>query len=390
MYLLNIKMKYISLLILPFVITACTQKQSHEEIETPWGDVVTEEVEADSATELSLDDIVSQGELIAFTTNGPDTYYEYRGHGMGLHYLLAEKYAQRLGVKLRVEVCRDSAEMIGKLASGEGDIVIVPESKVKAGKGLYSCGPKWLTNNRDVAESIKQWYHNSMLAETEKMQKSLLATGGVTRHVYQPMMDRQKGIISRWDGMFRKYAPTARLDWRLVAAQCYQESCFDPRAHSWAGACGLMQIMPSTAQVLGLSMQDIYSPEHNIAAAMRYMKMLMSEFRDIPRNGDRIRFALAAYNGGKHHIRDAMALTQKHGKDHHQWSNVQEYVLKLSQAQYYNDPVVKYGYMRGTETVGYVSKIMQRYAGYRGQAHSSPMDITPQKAVKHHKYKPKE
>lgn len=383
-------MKRIFFLILPFVIIACTQKQSHEEITTPWGEVVTEEAEADSATALSLDDIISQGEIIAFTTNGPNTYYEYRGHGMGLHYLLAEKYAQKLGVKLRVEVCRDSMEMIGKLANGEGDLVIAPESKDRNEAGLYACGPKWLTNNKDIAASIKQWYRKGMLAETERMQKSLLATGGVTRHVYQPMMDRQKGIISRWDGMFRQHAPTARLDWRLVAAQCYQESCFDPRAHSWAGACGLMQIMPSTAQILGLSMQDIYSPEHNIAAAMRYMKMLMAEFRDIPRNGERIRFALAAYNGGKHHIRDAMALTQKYGKDPHQWSNVQEYVLKLSQASYYNDPVVKYGYMRGTETADYVNKIMQRYAGYRGQAHSANMDVTPQRAVKNHKYKPRD
>lgn len=383
-------MKHTSLFILLITITACTQKQPQEEVVTPWGDVIVEETETDSTGTLSLNDIISQGELIAFTLNGPDTYYEYRGHGMGLHYLLAEKYAQSLGVKLRIEVCRDSTDMVRRLLSGEGDLAIAPTSAATTEHGIYLCGPKWLANNQDVAASIKKWYTPSMISETEKKQKSLLATGGVTRHVYQPMLDRQKGVISRWDHLFRQHAPTARLDWRLVAAQCYQESCFDPRAHSWAGACGLMQIMPSTAAQLGLSMSDIYSPEHNISAAMRYMRRLMAEFRDIPRHMERTCFALAAYNGGTHHIRDAMALTRKYGKDPHRWSDVREFVLKLSQAQFYTDPVVKYGYMRGSETADYVNKIMQRYAGYRGHAHVSPMEITPQKAMKRHKYKPKE
>ncbi|MCM1079277.1 MAG: transglycosylase SLT domain-containing protein [Bacteroidales bacterium] len=346
--------------------------------------------EKDSAGTLSLDDIVTQGELIAFALNGPDTYYEYRGHGMGLHYLLAEQYAQKIGVRLRVEVCRDSTELIRKLANGDGDLVIVPKSILADDSGIYLCGPKWLTNNKEIAAGIKQWYTADMMVETEKMQKSLLAAGSVTRHVYQPMLDRQNGIISRWDGLFRKHASAARLDWRLVAAQCYQESCFDPRARSWAGACGLMQIMPSTAQQLGLPISEIYSPEQNISAAMLYMKRLMEEFRDIPRNGERICFALAAYNGGKHHIRDAMALARKHGKDPHRWDCVKEFIVKLTTPQFYTDPVVKYGYMRGTETADYVTKIMQRYDGYRGQAHSSVADITPQRAVKHHKYKPQE
>ena len=57
--------------------------------------------------------------------------------------------------------------------------------------------------------------------------------------------------------IFKRYAPIARFDWRLLAAQCYQESTFDPNARSWAGASGLMQIMPKTAKHLGLEMEDI-------------------------------------------------------------------------------------------------------------------------------------
>lgn len=52
-----------------------------------------------------------------------------------------------------------------------------------------------------------------------------------------------------------------------MAAQCYQESGFDPEAVSWAGARGLMQIMPETAVHLGLPADQMHQPEKNISAA---------------------------------------------------------------------------------------------------------------------------
>ena len=118
------------------------------------------------------------------------------------------------------------------------------------------------------------------------------------------------------------------MDWRLMAAQCYQESCFDPNAKSWAGACGLMQIMPSTAAHLGLPMSAIHDAEANVAAAARYMAELQGHFSDVGDPAQRALFALAAYNGGFHHIRDAMALTRKHGGNPQNWGHVREYVLR--------------------------------------------------------------
>lgn len=75
--------------------------------------------------------------------------------------------------------------------------------------------------------------------------------------------------------------------------------------------------------------------------------------------------ALAAYNGGYHHVRDAMALTKKYGGIWQRWSDVRHYILALSQPQYYRDPVVKNGYMRGSETANYVDMIMSRWKQYR-------------------------
>ncbi len=165
-----------------------------------------------------------------------------------------------------------------------------------------------------------------------------------------------------------------------MAAQCYQESTFDPHAHSWAGACGLMQIMPSTADHLGLSRSDLYNPEQNIAAAARYLAELERGFSDIHDRRERQNFVLAAYNGGPHHIRDAMALARRDGRNPSSWDQVSVYVLRLSQPEYYNAPEVKNGYMRGSETVDYVQQIRQRHGGYRGVRAASSVSSSPQKS----------
>ena len=128
-----------------------------------------------------------------------------------------------------------------------------------------------------------------------------------------------------------------------------------------------MQIMPSTGALLGLEKNDIYNPERNVSAAARYMAQLMKEFDDIDSRYDRICFALASYNGGKYHVRDAMALARKNNQNPNRWAHVSAYILKLAQPQYYNDPVVKYGYMRGTETHDYVERIMNRWREYGGK-----------------------
>ena len=75
-----------------------------------------------------------------------------------------------------------------------------------------------------------------------------------------------------------------------------------------------------------------------------------------------------------------MALARQHGKDDHRWGVVSEFVLKLSEPHYYQSPVVRYGYMRGSETVGYVRSIRQRYALYRGVKAKNSVNSVPQKS----------
>ena len=131
--------------------------------------------------------------------------------------------------------------------------------------------------------------------------------------------------------------------------------------------------MHATADMLGLSRDKMHDPESNIAAATRFLSMLEAKYHDIPNRYERINFCLAAYNAGYNHIADARALARKHGYDDKVWNNVQPYVLNLSRPEYYRDPVVKYGYMRGSETVGYVNSIRQRWSQYTGKRLPHPI-----------------
>lgn len=340
--------------------------------------------------------------MVVLTISGPATYYEYRGKQLGTQYLMCEKFAQKIGVSLRVDICRSVDEMVKKFKSGDADMIVYPIPT--STKGIIPCGYStdqgklsWAVRdgNTELADSIKNWYKPEIAANVKREERELFSTQSIHRHVYAPMLNTQAGIISNYDHLFKRYAPIARWDWRLLAAQCYQESCFDPKAYSWAGAKGLMQIMPETARHLGLAESEVYEPEQNIYAAVRYINELNSHFTDIRNPEERKFFVLASYNGGFFHIRDAMALAKKNGKNPHKWIHVAEYVLKLSTPEYYNDPVVKYGYMRGSETDNYVSAIYSRWQKYRGVRNASSLAPTddvptvyePHKARKKHRFK---
>lgn len=379
------------------LFAGCTPRKGGEV--APWGDSLS--VVGGAAAPFSVGDILSSGEMIVLTLNGPDTYFVYRGRSLGTQFLLCERFAQRIGVALRVEVCKDTTELLRRLGAGEGDVAAVPLARKKR-EGIRYCsfecndgGGAWAVNANcgELADSLNRWFTPSVLATIRKEEKTLFASGGVRRHTYAPMLHADRGIISSYDALFMRYAPVARCDWRLLAAQCYQESAFDPRAYSWAGAKGLMQIMPATAAELGLAQEDIFKPEPNIEAAARLIAKLNAKFQDVSSAQERILFVLAGYNGGAFHIRDAMALARKNGSSAQRWSDVAEFVLKLESPQYYRDPIVKYGYMRGSETVDYVARIYERWMKYRGVARGQTPGIgsggayEPQKATKKRKYK---
>lgn len=172
------------------------------------------------------------------------------------------------------------------------------------------------------------------------------------------------GKFSEYDEMVKKYSEELGWDWILVKSLIYQESMFKSRNTAWTGASGLMQLMPSTAKEMGVT--NIYDPEQNIKGGTKYLKRMHSYWEQIPDSIQRIKFAIASYNCGYGHIKDAQRLAYMQGKDSLNWDNgVDYFVLNLSKPEFYNDPVVQFGYARGYEPYNYVKDIFDRYYNYK-------------------------
>ncbi len=172
------------------------------------------------------------------------------------------------------------------------------------------------------------------------------------------------GKISEYDSLIKKYAEKNKIDWRLLAAQIFQESRFNSKEKSWAGAKGLLQVLPKTGKQFGVT--DLYDPEKNIKAGTDYLNWLFEYWKEIKDDKEKIKFVLASYNAGQGHIQDARRLCKKYGKDPFLWEdNVEFYIIKKNNKKFFNDSVVKFGYCRGEEPSNYVKEIFKTYEHYK-------------------------
>lgn len=167
--------------------------------------------------------------------------------------------------------------------------------------------------------------------------------------------------LSPYDDLVRKYAEKYSFDWRLIVAQMYQESRFDPEAISHAGAEGLMQIMPETAAFIGV--QNTSDPAQSIEAGIRYLNTLREQFENDLLLEDRTWFTLASYNAGYGRISKARKLAAEMGLDPNKWfGHVEKAMLALAK------PFTKDGELvrncRCGETVAYVQEIRTLYSNY--------------------------
>nr|WP_129733664.1 transglycosylase SLT domain-containing protein [Parabacteroides goldsteinii] len=176
----------------------------------------------------------------------------------------------------------------------------------------------------------------------------------------------KNGHISPYDDLFKKHSKNIGWDWQLLASISYQESHFNPSVVSWAGAEGLMGIMPNTARALGVTPHELKDPDIGIRTGVDCLRKFRQGFSEITDPQEKIKFTLASYNAGIGHIYDAQRLAEKYGKNPLIWEdNVAEYIRLKSDPEYYNDPVCKHGYLRGSETFNYVREVMQRFDYYK-------------------------
>jgi membrane-bound lytic murein transglycosylase F len=171
--------------------------------------------------------------------------------------------------------------------------------------------------------------------------------------------------LSPFDTLIRTEADKLGWDWRLLASLIYQESHFMPKGESWAGARGLMQLMPGTAERFGAT--DLDDPIQSIKAGAGYLKYLDNYWsKKVTDKKERLKFVLASYNVGLSHVIDARKLAEKHGKNPAVWQdNVEYFLARKSFPEFYRDPVVMAGFCKCEEPVNYVRDILERYEEYK-------------------------
>lgn len=166
--------------------------------------------------------------------------------------------------------------------------------------------------------------------------------------------------ISQFDALFKKAEKASGWDWRLLAAISYQESKFNPTALSFGGAYGMMQFMPNTGPHYGVYLDS--PPEVQIMGGAKKLMADEKYWMDVSDVLERKKFAMASYNAGRGHIKDAQRLAKKHGLNPYIWDdNVEKMLLNLSKQEYYQDEVVRHGMMRSKVTYHYVNTVMKRY-----------------------------
>lgn len=163
--------------------------------------------------------------------------------------------------------------------------------------------------------------------------------------------------LPRYRDMFEQAGAEWGVDWRLLAAIGYQESHWRAQAVSPTGVRGIMMLTRATAEYLGLD--DRRDPASSIAGGAQYFARQTERVADTVAEPDRTWMALAAYNVGFNHIKDARTIVEWQGGDPDTWLDISEALPLLSQRKWYSR--VPYGYARGWEPVLYVNNIRAYY-----------------------------
>lgn len=279
---------------------------------------------------------------------------EVKGDSISVEDLIAEVAEGKIGYT----VCDNDLAQLNKTYYPNLDIALSVSFDQRAAWAVRK-------NESRLAEAIDKWSRENMTSPAYRASEKRYFEISKA-HPHSPILSIKDGKISHFDPLFKKYAKQIGWDWRLLASLAYTESNFDTTAVSWAGAKGLMQLMPATARAMGLPAGKEQNPEESIKAAVRYIAATNRSLGSIADENERINFILAAYNAGLGHVSDAIALAGKYGKQKNIWrNNVENFILLKSHEEYYTDPVVKYGYFRGRETYSFVRDIQSRYELYK-------------------------
>ena len=280
---------------------------------------------------------------------------------------------QRAGLNIKIELHVDvpTEELIRQVSNGDIDFTIADEHIALLNRRYYPRAR--IVSPISEKQSVGWAVHHKAVKLRRRINRffTLIKKNGEYAKIYNryfsnlEMFDyvdvrayhrRLKTRLPGYQKIIEQAAALNNFDWRLITAQIYQESHFDPAARSHAGAFGLMQLTIQTARSLGVT--DILDPLQNIQAGVLHLKMLYDYFHRAPES-DRMLIALAAYNVGQGHLRDARDLARQFNLNPDRWASLEKTLPLLRYRKYYNNS--RYGYCRGTEPINYIRHIFFYY-----------------------------
>ncbi|MCL2682838.1 MAG: transglycosylase SLT domain-containing protein [Bacteroidales bacterium] len=323
---------------------------------------------------MSLQNIRERNELTVLIRANSSDYFIHRGVPKGFQLELTQLFADYLGVNLRI-ISTEESEMPFHLLEKETIDIIASNITIlgtdrkfvyfKPFKVERSVSWGILCNADSLANVMMLWMD------------SISQTRTFTNLCLKYHKERQSTCrLSPYDDAIKKHAERLNWDWRLLASLIYQESNFYPHVESWAGAIGLMQLMPDVAEKYGITLES--SADAQILAGVKHLQEIDKLLPDEIPKSERIAFMLASYNVGVGHILDARRLAVKYGKNPNVWfEHVEVELLKKSDRTIVRDSIIRHGYARGEETYNFVRDIFERWGHYQNLIpHNSPKTTT--------------
>lgn len=265
------------------------------------------------------------------------------------------------------------ADLLGKVATGEVDLTISDSPDFNIQRHFYpdlrvafdlevedpiawafpkGSGDSLLSRADDFLiqadrEGLLARVHDRYYGHTKKF--DYVGTRNFIRHF--------ESRLPRYRAMFEQAGAEWGVDWRLLAAIGYQESHWRSQAVSPTGVRGIMMLTQATADYLGL--EDRLDPESSIFGGAEYFARQTERVPETVPEPDRTWMALAAYNVGFNHVKDAQVIVDWQGGDPDSWIDMADALPLLSQRKWYSK--LPYGYARGWEPVLYVNNVRAYY-----------------------------
>lgn len=326
---------------------------------------------------LKRENTIGKEKMVIAVDTLVQNYFILKGEPTGYQLELIELYSENFNMSFELLPVADNNQRLALLQNGTVDVAVFSEGL----DSLYQLIQKrsdicasiplddklqsvWVVKNgnEDFICNVNLWI--SELRDTPIYKFWQI-------RFFDDSYMGQKGSISYYDHLFKKYSAEIDWDWRLLASLSYQESRFDPAVKSRKGAYGLMQVMPKTAAYLGVN--NIEHPENNIKAGVKLISWLKKQFDkdNSISEEEKLKFLLSAYNAGIGRIEDCRNFALSQGKNPSIWDDVRVVVPLMEEREHYEGDYIQRGKFKGDETIRFVDEVLERYEHYKNLVPSS-------------------